>query len=83
MERWNAAYAKKQEEEEAVLKIADNYFMRHIWNIWKKKLKEKKLVQWKLNMRQKMVAVKEKRNLRLKTDAWAVCIFQDTILYLM
>lgn len=51
--------------------LANDRWLKKLFNIWRIKLKSKQQAQWRQQMRLKMKAVREKREIMLKKDAWA------------
>lgn len=45
--------------------------MKNAMEAWRAKLREKKQVQWREDMRARMKTVRDHRDLKLKKDAWA------------
>lgn len=45
--------------------------MKAVVEVWRAKLRERKQVQWRENMRARMKIVRDHHDLKLKKDAWA------------
>ncbi|KDQ61051.1 hypothetical protein JAAARDRAFT_191170 [Jaapia argillacea MUCL 33604] len=71
VQRWRALTASRRELYLRVTKLSNNRKSRAAFNIWKSKLKEKRKEEWRQGMRNKMKSIREKRELKLKKDAWA------------
>jgi protein SFI1 len=51
--------------------LANNRCLRAALGVWKSKLKLKRQMEWRNDMRRKMKTVREKREAKLRKDAWA------------
>ncbi|KAH7929761.1 hypothetical protein BV22DRAFT_1080370 [Leucogyrophana mollusca] len=71
LRRWRNATASLIEQREHVATIADNRCLRTAMAAWKTRLKEKRQIAWRNDMRTKMKITREKREAKLRKDAWA------------
>ncbi|KIJ69246.1 hypothetical protein HYDPIDRAFT_79460, partial [Hydnomerulius pinastri MD-312] len=69
--RWRNAAASRLERQEQVDTLANTRCLRAAMAMWKAQLKEKRQVAWRQDMRAKMKATREKRELKIQKDAWA------------
>lgn len=59
------------EKQKHAVTLANAHCLRAALTLWKAKLKEKRQVAWRNDMRAKMKTIREKRDLKLQKDAWA------------
>jgi protein SFI1 len=71
MERWRNRTASELELYSRVTTLADTRCLRAALTIWESRLKEKRQTEWRNDMRMKMKTVREKREGKLRKDAWA------------
>lgn len=71
MQRWRNQTASQLELYDRVSALANNRGLRAALATWKSRLKEKKQTEWRNDMRRKMTSVREKREAKLRKDAWA------------
>ncbi|KIK93706.1 hypothetical protein PAXRUDRAFT_828690 [Paxillus rubicundulus Ve08.2h10] len=71
LRRWRNASASLLKRQEHVATLANTRNLRVAVTIWKVKLKEKRQIAWRNDMRAKMKTVREKRELKVQKDAWA------------
>ncbi|KAH7912247.1 hypothetical protein BJ138DRAFT_1178988 [Hygrophoropsis aurantiaca] len=71
LRRWRNATASILEHREQIAKLADQRCLRSAMTAWKARLKEKRQIAWRNDMRAKMKITREKREAKLRKDAWA------------
>ncbi|KAI0374779.1 hypothetical protein BV20DRAFT_1010391 [Pilatotrama ljubarskyi] len=71
LQHWRKRTAARRELYLRVAALSDRRYMKRALHVWKLKLKEKKQIHWREDMRARMKAVRERDELRLKKDAWA------------
>ncbi|KAI0637076.1 hypothetical protein C8Q77DRAFT_1215897 [Trametes polyzona] len=71
LQHWRKRTAARRELYLRVAALSDRRCLKRALHVWKLKLKEKKQIQWREDMRARMKAVRERDELRLKKDAWA------------
>lgn len=59
------------EKEKHAVALANTRCSRAALTLWKAKLKQKRQIAWRNDMRAKMKTVREKRDLKIQKDAWA------------
>lgn len=59
------------EREKHAVTLTNTRCLRAALTLWKAKLKEKRQIAWRNDMRAKMKATREKRDLKIQKDAWA------------
>ncbi|KAF9005590.1 hypothetical protein BDQ17DRAFT_1353427 [Cyathus striatus] len=70
LQRWHAKYKGKKELYTRVSKLVNTRRIRSVVDKWKLKLNERRQIQWRHAMRQKMKTIKDKRELQMKRSAW-------------
>lgn len=71
LRRWRNATASRTERQNHAVTSANTRFLRAVLTLWKAKLKEKRQIAWRNDMRAKMKTIREKRELKIQKDAWA------------
>lgn len=71
MERWRNQTASRLELQSQVATLANTRHLRAAFVGWRSRLKEKRQIDWRNDMRGKMKSVREKRERKLRKDAWA------------
>lgn len=71
MERWRNRTASELDLYSRVSTLNNNQCLRAALRAWKSRLKEKRQTEWRNDMRSKMKTVREKREGKLRKDAWA------------
>ncbi|TFY66150.1 hypothetical protein EVG20_g4945 [Dentipellis fragilis] len=69
--KWRTRLAQRRDFEQQVGKLADEKVLKTALDAWTAKLKQKKQLQWRNDMRARMKSVREKRESKLRKDAWA------------
>ncbi|TFY83893.1 hypothetical protein EWM64_g113 [Hericium alpestre] len=69
--RWRVRLAQCRDFEQQVQTLADQKLLKSALTTWKAKLKVKQQEKWRTDMRLKMKTVREKRESKLRKDAWA------------
>ncbi|KAL4067873.1 Sfi1 spindle body protein-domain-containing protein [Scleroderma citrinum] len=70
LRRWHNRTALLLERETHAARVADVRRLRVVMVVWRSKLKEKRQLTWKNEMRAKMKIIKEKRGSRIQKGAW-------------
>jgi protein SFI1 len=63
--------ASRQELHQRVAILANTRRLRSVFGVWKRRLKGKRLTEWRRDMRNRMKLVREKQSGKLRKDAWA------------
>ncbi|KAF9227630.1 hypothetical protein BS17DRAFT_725990 [Gyrodon lividus] len=71
LRRWLNSTASLLQRQEHVATLANTRCLRAAMAVWKAKLKEKRQVAWRNDMRAKMKTIRKKRELKIQKDAWA------------
>ncbi|KAF8559809.1 hypothetical protein OG21DRAFT_496214 [Imleria badia] len=71
LRRWRNATASLMEKQKHAVTLANAHCLRAALTLWKAKLKDKRQIAWRNDMRAKMKTVREKRDLKIQKDAWA------------
>ncbi|KAF8136617.1 hypothetical protein EV363DRAFT_1320052 [Boletus edulis] len=71
LRRWRNVTASLVEKQKHAITLANTRCLRAVLTLWKIKLKEKRQVTWRNDMRTKMKTIREKRDLKIQKDAWA------------
>lgn len=69
--RWRNATATLREKQKHAVTLANTRCLRAALTLWEAKLKQKRQIAWRNDMRAKMKTVREKRDLKIQKDAWA------------
>ena len=59
------------EKQKHAVTLANTRCLRAALTLWKAKLKEKRQITWRNDMRAKMKTIREKRDSKIQKDAWA------------
>lgn len=59
------------EKQKLAVTLANSRCLRMAVMLWKAKLKEKRQIAWRNDMRTKMKTIREKRDLKIQKDTWA------------
>lgn len=70
LRRWRNTTNSRMEKHRHADTLANTHCLRAALMLWKTKLKEKRQVAWRNDMRAKMKTVREKRDLKIQKDAW-------------
>ncbi|KAG8217745.1 Sfi1 spindle body protein-domain-containing protein [Butyriboletus roseoflavus] len=71
LRRWRNATASLMGKQKHAITLGNTRCLRAALTLWKAKLKEKRQIAWRNDMRVKMKATREKRDLKIQKDAWA------------
>ncbi|OCH95505.1 hypothetical protein OBBRIDRAFT_816423 [Obba rivulosa] len=71
LQRWRTINAERHEMYQNVSGLSDTRCLKAAFDLWKSKLKKKRQTDWRNAMRARMNLLREKRELKLKKDAWA------------
>lgn len=71
MQRWWSRTSSQLDLYSRVSTLANNRCLRAVLDAWKLKLKGKRQSDWRNSMRSKMKSIREKREGKLRNDAWA------------
>ena len=71
MECWRNQTASRLELQSQIATLANTRHLRTAFVGWRSRLKEKRQTDWRNDMRGKMKSVREKREGKLRKDAWA------------
>lgn len=71
MQRWRSQTASELDLYSRVTILANNRCLRVALGAWRSRTKEKKQLDWRNDMRNKMKSIREKREITLIKDAWA------------
>ncbi|KAH7889441.1 hypothetical protein F5I97DRAFT_530889 [Phlebopus sp. FC_14] len=71
LRRWRTASASLLERRQSAVRHADSSCLRRAMTVWKAKLKLKRQVMWRNDMREKMKLTRQKRETKVQKDAWA------------
>lgn len=63
--------AQRRELHQRVATLSDNRCLKGALDLWRVRLKERRQVQWRQDMRTRMKTVRDNHDLKLKKDAWA------------
>lgn len=70
LQRWRDHTASHLNLHRRITNLSDNRRLRKALHVWKSRLKEKEQNKWRHEMRLKMKIIKEKREAKLRKDAW-------------
>lgn len=71
LQRWRQRTAARREMYLRVAALSNRRCLKRFFQVWKLKLKEKKQIHWREDMRGRMKIVRERDELRLKKNMWA------------
>ncbi|KAI9571309.1 Sfi1 spindle body protein-domain-containing protein [Boletus coccyginus] len=71
LRRWRNVTASVVEKQNHAVTLANSRCLRAVLTLWKVKLKEKRQIAWRNDMRTKMKTTRERRDLKVQKDAWA------------
>ncbi|KAI0646947.1 Sfi1 spindle body protein-domain-containing protein [Trametes meyenii] len=71
LQHWRKHTAARRELYLRVASLSDRRCLKRAFHVWKLKLKEKRQIHWREDMRARMKTVRERDEMRLKKDAWA------------
>ncbi|KAG9318710.1 hypothetical protein JVU11DRAFT_806 [Chiua virens] len=71
LRRWRNAAISIADKQSHAVTLANTRCLRAAMMLWKLRLKEKRQVVWRNDMRAKMKTIREKRELKIQKDAWA------------
>jgi protein SFI1 len=71
LQHWRTLTASRRELFYRVATLANNRRLRSAFNAWTAGVKEKRQAEWRHGMRMKMKTIREKREGKLRDDAWA------------
>ncbi|RDB21456.1 hypothetical protein Hypma_011541 [Hypsizygus marmoreus] len=71
LQRWRNMTASRRDLYRRVTNLSDKRRLKVAINIWRAHLKNKQQHEWRNDMRLKMKTIREKRELKLRKDAWA------------
>ncbi|KAF8959025.1 hypothetical protein BDZ97DRAFT_1923172 [Flammula alnicola] len=71
MQRWQRQLTTLRNREDELVAQFDTHRVKLIFDVWRMKLKHRRQIAWRNDMRQKMKIIKNKSESRLKEDAWA------------
>ncbi|KAF8078011.1 hypothetical protein FPV67DRAFT_1403819 [Lyophyllum atratum] len=71
LQRWRSATASRRDLYRRITSLSDTRYLRRAISIWRTRLREREQNKWRLGMRQKMKAIRDKRERKLRKDAWA------------
>lgn len=71
LQRWETVMASRKELYTRITGLSDKRRLKRSLAIWRSKLREAQQSKWRHTMRLKMKAIKDKRELKLRKDAWA------------
>ena len=70
MQQWQARLVVRRNRENVMVKLFDVYRSRIFWAAWQAKLKQRRQIAWRNDMRQKLRVMKSKQDARLVNAAW-------------
>ncbi|KJA20236.1 hypothetical protein HYPSUDRAFT_1092898 [Hypholoma sublateritium FD-334 SS-4] len=70
IQRWQTQLTVRRNRESDMVKRFDVYRSRIFWGAWQAKLKQRRQIAWRNDMRQKLRAMKSKTDARLVSAAW-------------
>ena len=71
MQRWqHKLTSRRQSQSQQVIKFSKRY-LKVAFGVWQTKLKEKRQLLWRSEMKKKMKFIKNRSELKVKKDAWA------------
>ncbi|EMD38501.1 hypothetical protein CERSUDRAFT_153416 [Gelatoporia subvermispora B] len=71
LQRWRTLIAERHEIDRHVSGLSDARRLKTAFGLWKSKLKEKRQNDWRNAMRARMNLIRERRESKLRKDAWA------------
>ncbi|GLB35015.1 putative sfi1 spindle body protein [Lyophyllum shimeji] len=71
LQRWRSVTASHAELYRRIASLSDNRGLKHAFSTWRARLKQKEQDKWRQQMRQKMKIIRDKREQKIRKDAWA------------
>jgi protein SFI1 len=71
IQRWRARTSALKQVSQRVTALSNNRHMKAAFRAWRIELKEKKQLNWRNEMRFKMKTIRDNREDKMRTDAWA------------
>ena len=71
MQRWQSNLLSRQQFQNQQIAEFNKRLLKTTLTVWRAKLKEKRQLKWRVEMRKKMKFIKNKLEFKIKKDAWA------------
>lgn len=70
MQRWKGRLSSQLKKEDEMVKSFDAHRTKNFWRLWQAKLKQKRQIAWRNDMRQKLRIMKTMTDDRIVNEAW-------------